>query len=54
MGFFEKIVGDGFFQKVDIMFGTELNIMSLYPPHPHPLPSWGEGRVIEGSKAFLA
>jgi hypothetical protein len=29
MGFFEKTAGDGFFQKVEIMFGTELNIISL-------------------------
>jgi hypothetical protein len=26
MGFFEKTAGDGFFQKVEMMFGTELNI----------------------------
>ncbi len=30
MGFFEKTAGDGFFQKVEIMFGTELNIVSLF------------------------
>ena len=32
MGFFEKTVGDGFFQNVEIMFGTELNIVSLFIP----------------------
>jgi hypothetical protein len=29
MGFFEKTAGEGFFQKVEIMFGTELNIRPL-------------------------
>jgi len=26
MGFFEETAGDGFFQKVGIMFGNEFNI----------------------------
>jgi hypothetical protein len=32
MGFFEKTAGDGFFQKVGIMFGNEFNIASLFRP----------------------
>jgi hypothetical protein len=32
MGFFEKTAGDGFFQKVGIMFGNEFNIASLFTP----------------------
>ena len=38
MGFFEKTAGDGFFQKVEIMFGTELNIVSLFIPLTLPSP----------------
>jgi len=29
MGFFKKTAGDGFFRKVEIMFGTEFNISPL-------------------------
>jgi hypothetical protein len=29
MGFLEKTAGEGFFQKVEIMLGTELNIRPL-------------------------
>jgi len=29
MGFFEKTAGDGFFQKVGIMFGNEFNMRPL-------------------------
>ena len=29
MGFFEKTAGEGFFQKVEMMFGTEVNIRPL-------------------------
>jgi hypothetical protein len=29
MGFFGRSAGEGFFQKVEIMFGTELNIRPL-------------------------
>jgi hypothetical protein len=32
MGFFEKTAGEGFFQKVEMMLGTELNIVSLFIP----------------------
>ncbi len=32
MGFLEKTAGEGFFQKVEMMFGTELNIVSLFIP----------------------
>jgi len=42
MGFFEKTVGEGFFQNVEIMFGTELNIVSLFIPLT--LPSLQPGR----------
>jgi hypothetical protein len=44
MGFFEKTVGDGFFQKVEIMFGTELNILSLFIPLTLTLSPVGERR----------
>ena len=32
MGFFEKTAGEGFLQKVEMMFGTEPNIVSLFIP----------------------
>jgi hypothetical protein len=35
MGFFEKTGGDGFFQKVEIMFGNEFNIRPLWSSKLH-------------------
>ena len=53
MGFFEKTAGEGFFQKVEMMFGTELNIVSLFIPLPLTLSPVGErGECGKAPKRF--
>jgi hypothetical protein len=42
MSFFEKTAGDGFFQKVGIMFGNEFNIVSRFIPLTLTLSPAGE------------